>query len=196
MLALGVLIAVLIIWKGLPVMSVAIGMYLPFYLSATIFIGGLLNHFVIRTVHLRIDGTLSGEPSNEANDASTEASKKGLLLSAGMIAGEALMGVIVAAFIVLSLMIKPIRQPDGWFCKESYIDANGHSQCSDRIMDVLPPGLTFMFFLWFFLVFIWLATRGMPKSKNGRGNLIIDWIAVAIDGVRRFTQSIIPPTRR
>jgi putative OPT family oligopeptide transporter len=196
MLALGVLIAVLIIWKGLPVMSVAIGMYLPFYLSATIFIGGLLNHFVIRTVHLRIDGTLSGVPSGDAKDASSEASKKGLLLSAGMIAGEALMGVVVAAFIVLSLMIKPIRQPDGWFCKETYTDANGYSQCSDRIMDVLPPGLTFLFFLWFFLVFVWLATRGMPKSKNGRGNLIIDWIAVSIDGIRRFTKSIMPPTRR
>ena len=197
MLALGVAIAVLIIWKGLPVMSVAIGMYLPVYLSATIFIGGLLSHFILRTVHLRVDGTLSGEPSEEAAEASTNVSKKGLLISAGMIAGEALMGVVVAAFIVLSLLFKPIRSPDTWFCSESHIDKiTGHSVCDERIIGILPNWLAVMFFGWFFIVFVYLATRGMPRSKNGGGNIIIDWVAVAFDGVRRFISAIKPPSMR
>jgi putative OPT family oligopeptide transporter len=172
MLALGVMIAVLIIWKGLPVMSVAIGMYLPFYLSATIFAGGLLSYFVLRTVHLRVDGTLSGTPTEEADAAASKISSKGLLLSAGMIAGEALMGVIVAVFIMADL------PANGWF----------------GFLKQLGPMLSLAFFLWFVIVFTWLATRGMPESKHGRGNIITDWIAVAFDGVRRFVSSIKPPT--
>ena len=197
MLALGVLIAVVIIWKGLPVMSVAIGMYLPFYLSATIFTGGLLSHFVLRTVHLRIDGSLSGEPTEEAVTAGTEVSKRGLLLSAGMIAGEALMGVVVAMFIVMANLIKPIRPPAEWFCSESYVDTGtGHSMCDERFIGTLPTWLSLLFFTWFFLVFTYLATRGMPKSKNGRGNILIDWIAIAIDGIRRFINALKPPSIR
>ncbi|CAI8286233.1 MAG: Uncharacterised protein [Marine Group II euryarchaeote MED-G33] len=197
MLGLGVLIAVVIIWKGLPVMSVAIGMYLPFYLSATIFTGGLLSHFVLRTVHLRVDGSLSGEPTEEAVEAGTEVSKRGLLLSAGMIAGEALMGVVVAIFIVLANLIKPIRPPAEWFCSDSYVDAgSGHSMCDERVIGTLPTWLSLLFFIWFFLVFTYLATRGMPKSQNGRGNILVDWIAILIDGIRRFVNSLKPPSMR
>ena len=197
MLGLGVLIAVIIIWKGLPVMSVAIGMYLPFYLSATIFTGGLLSHFVLRTVHLRVDGSLSGEPTEEAVEAGTEVSKRGLLLSAGMIAGEALMGVVVAIFIVLANLIKPIRPPAEWFCSDSYVDSgSGHSMCDERVIGTLPTWLSLLFFIWFFLVFTYLATRGMPKSQNGRGNILVDWIAIFIDGVRRFVNSLKPPSMR
>ena len=196
MLALGVLIAVLIIWKGLPVMSVAIGMYLPFYLSATIFIGGILSHFIHRTVHLRVDGTLSGDPSESAVEESTQVAKKGLLISAGMIAGEALMGVIVAAFIVISLLIGWFPKPSDWLCWDFISDENGHAICDDRILGILPDWLAVLFFGWFFLVFIYLATRGLPKSQNGGGNLLIDWVAVAIDGVRRFIRAVQPPSPR
>ncbi|MDE0708194.1 MAG: oligopeptide transporter, OPT family [Candidatus Poseidoniales archaeon] len=197
MLGLGVLVAILIIWKGLPVMSVAIGMYLPFYLSATIFIGGLLSHFVLRTTHLRVDGSLSGDPTDEALEAGTEVAKRGLLLSAGMIAGEALMGVVVAMFIVIANLVKPIRVPAEWFCSESYVDSvTGHSMCDERVIGTLPTWLSLLFFIWFFLVFTYLATRGMPRSKNGRGNLLIDWIAIAVDGIRKFINSLKPPSMR
>ena len=171
MLALGALIAVLIIWKGLPVMSVAIGMYLPFYLSATIFLGGLLSHFVIRAAHLRIDGTLSGEPSEDAKEAGSKISSRGLLLSAGMIAGEAIMGVLIAL-----LIISGISPGGAW-----------------GLLEMLGPILSIGFFGWFFLVFTWLATRTMPESPSGKGNLVLDWIAVAIDGIRRFISSLKPP---
>ena len=62
------------------------------------------------------------------------------------------------------------------------------------MIGTLPDWLALLFFCWFLLVFIWLATRGMPKSKNGRGNMVIDWIAVALDAIRRFIARIKPPT--
>ena len=197
MLGLGVIVAILIIWKGLPVMSVAIGMYLPFYLSASIFVGGLLSYFVHRTVHLRIDGTLTGEASTEANDQAEIVAKRGLLLSAGMIAGEALLGVVVAVFIVVANLITWFRPPAEWFCRESYVDpTSGHSICSERVIGTLPTWMSVLFFLWFFLVFTYLATRSLPKSKHGRGNLVIDWIAIVFDGLRRFVSVLKPPPPR
>ena len=146
---------------------------------------------------MRVDGTLIGEPTKEASEQATNVSKRGLLLSAGMIAGEALMGVVVAMFIVLANLVKPFRAPAEWFCRDSYADLEtGHSICSERVIGTLPTWLSILFFLWFFIVFTYLATRSMPKSKNGRGNLLIDWIAIFIDGIRRFISALKPPSSR
>ena len=168
MLGLGAIIAVIIIWKKLPVMSVAIGMYLPFYLSSTIFLGGLLNHFVLRSTHLRIDGDLGGEPSGEAIRESDQVTSRGLLLAAGMIAGEALMGVAIALFIIAGI------PPSDWI----------------PFMGTLGPFWSLLFFAWFFGVFTWLATRSMPRSAERLDNLLLDWIAVAIDGCRRMVNAL------
>ena len=92
----------------LPVMPVAIGLYLPQGLSVTIFIGSLI-HLVDRCSR-RHGGALATE-SGVANDnrvrevgarrrAGTEAR---LLLAAGMIAGEALMGVLIGALVASGL---------------------------------------------------------------------------------------------
>ena len=61
-----------------PVLAVAVGIYLPITLTVPIFIGGMINHF----------GKAAG-----GSDASE---KKGLLMSSGFITGEALMGILVA----------------------------------------------------------------------------------------------------
>jgi len=181
MLGLGVVVAVLIIgsrWylgksgPTLPIMSIAIGMYLPFYLSATIFLGGVLNHLVTRTAHLRVDGTLAGQPSEIAIKSGKELVSRGTLLSAGLIAGEALMGVIVAAFIVLA-SFSPFPRPDDWL----------------PFLGTLGPILSTMFFLWFFGVFTWLVTRNLPPSKRPF-SLLFNWGAVIIDGARRIINKI------
>ena len=172
MLALGALIAVIIIWRGLPVMSVAIGMYLPIYLSATIFLGGILNHLVVRSAHYRIDGTLAGVPSEKANKAGEQIASRGLLLSAGMIAGEALMGVLVAVFIIAW------KPPWDWF----------------PFMGTLGPALSVAFFLWFFGVFTWLATRQLPRG-GGPFSLLVDWGRVVVDGGRRLVKAASAPPK-
>jgi putative OPT family oligopeptide transporter len=184
MIGLGVLVAAIIIgsrWylgksgPTLPIMSIAIGMYLPFYLSATIFLGGVLNHLVTRTAHLRVDGSLAGQPSEKAVKSGKELVSRGTLLSAGLIAGEALMGVVVAAFIVLS-SFSPIPRPDDWL----------------PFLGTLGPILSTMFFLWFFGVFTWLVTRNLPPSKRPF-SLLFNWGAVIIDGTRRIINKVRVP---
>lgn len=181
MIGLGVVVAAIIIgsrWylgksgPTLPIMSIAIGMYLPFYLSATIFLGGVLNHLVTRTAHLRVDGTLAGQPSEKAIKSGKELVSRGTLLSAGLIAGEALMGVVVAAFIVLS-SFSPIPRPDDWL----------------PFLGTLGPILSTMFFLWFFGVFTWLVTRNLPPSKRPF-SLLFNWGAVIIDSTRRIINKV------
>ena len=66
----------------LHLMPVAVGMYLPFGLSTPILIGGLLAHFI-----------LAADNSGKDSDSVLQ---KGVLLSSGLIAGESLMGIILA----------------------------------------------------------------------------------------------------
>ena len=66
----------------LHLMPIAVGMYLPFGLSTPILVGGLLAHFI-----------LSKDDSNQAPD---NVLQKGVLLSSGLIAGESLMGILLA----------------------------------------------------------------------------------------------------
>ncbi|MBR1741597.1 MAG: OPT/YSL family transporter, partial [Lachnospiraceae bacterium] len=80
----GVGIAVVIEILRLPVLPVAIGLYLPIYLSAPIFIGGLLRHFFEKGKKFE-----NGKDRKETID-------RGVLYSSGMIAGEGLVGVFIA----------------------------------------------------------------------------------------------------
>ena len=75
-----------------PVLAVAVGIYLPLELMTPIFLGGLLHHLVDR--HLKRRG---------ADAAALERHhRKGLLFAAGLITGEALMGIAIAIPIVSS----------------------------------------------------------------------------------------------
>jgi putative OPT family oligopeptide transporter len=76
-------------WRA-PVLAVAVGIYLPLELSVPILAGGLIAHFAARR--------------NAAADAETGATRQrnGLLFAAGLITGEALIGIFMAVPIVLS----------------------------------------------------------------------------------------------
>jgi putative OPT family oligopeptide transporter len=103
MIAIGVGIGVLVIaldeWlkaRGskfrVPVLAAAIGIYLPLELMVPIFIGGLLSYFVERKKGLHAD-------DEEGRD---RIHRPGTLFSAGLITGEALMGIAIAIPIVVS----------------------------------------------------------------------------------------------
>ena len=85
---IGVFVAIVIEILGVPVMPVAVGMYLPFSLSAGIMCGGIIRWFVEKR-------TKKNEKFNK------EAVERGTLYTSGLIAGEGLMGILLAVFAVL-----------------------------------------------------------------------------------------------
>ena len=160
MVLLGAVIAVILIRLAMPVMSVAIGIYLPLYLSVPIMAGGIISHILLSSARLRIDGTLEGEASEEARFAIKEVQDKGVLIGAGFIAGESLMGVLLAIFIVAN------EDPSLWF--------GG--------IGTLSYTFSLLFFAWFVAVFIMLSARALP----GRGNLGEDLLYIAADAAKKL----------
>jgi len=67
-----------------PVLAAAIGIYLPLETMVPIFLGGLLNYLVTRTF---------GKGLSE--DEVEKRNRKGMLFAAGLITGEALMGILI-----------------------------------------------------------------------------------------------------
>ena len=109
MVAIGAAIAVVIIAidvqlknRGssfrMPVLAVAVGLYLPLELDTSIFVGGLIAWAVERYMQRRS----SESGARVAITAKDRAEKAGLLLASGLITGEALMGIAIAIGIVAS----------------------------------------------------------------------------------------------
>jgi putative OPT family oligopeptide transporter len=88
---IGVFIAIVVEILGISVLPVAIGLYLPLELSSTIMIGGIIRWFV--------DKKRKDKEKNE--DASS-----GILFCSGMIAGEGLIGILLAILAVVNVADK------------------------------------------------------------------------------------------
>ncbi len=79
-------------------MPLAVGIYLPITLAVPMFMGGLLRYVLDRS-----------KPESEVSDADN-----GVLFSSGLIAGESLMGVILAVFIYLKFNMGWNFLSSGW----------------------------------------------------------------------------------
>lgn len=79
---MGVFIAIAVEILGIPVLPVAIGLYLPLELTAAIMIGGLVRYFAERRGNV---------------------SAKGVLFCSGLIAGEGLAGILLALLAVIGV---------------------------------------------------------------------------------------------
>ena len=106
MFGIGVALAVVLIWRKFPVMAVAIGIYLPFTLTTPIFLGGLLGLISERWISIKTrlydSFGKTKEETNKLVAANKEATfNSGLLFAAGLVAGEAVLGVIVALIIIV-----------------------------------------------------------------------------------------------
>ncbi|KRG83479.1 peptide transporter [Stenotrophomonas daejeonensis] len=88
-----------------PVLAAAIGIYLPLELMVPIFLGGLLAHLVERFHKLK--------PDDE--DGRDRVHRPGVLFAAGLITGEALMGIAIAIPIVASGRGDVLAVPLGGF---------------------------------------------------------------------------------
>lgn len=88
---IGVFIAVVIEIFGIPVLPVAIGLYLPLKLSVPIMAGGLVRYVVSRR-------TVNTDVDSEAGS--------GILFCSGLIAGEGLVGILLAVLAVVDISDK------------------------------------------------------------------------------------------
>ncbi|MEZ4373801.1 MAG: oligopeptide transporter, OPT family [Polyangiaceae bacterium] len=84
-----------------PVLAVAVGIYLPFELSVPILAGGLVAHFAERAHKQRVARATEAERPQLEAQAET-AGRHGLLFGAGLITGEALVGIGMAVPIVVT----------------------------------------------------------------------------------------------
>ena len=105
---IGALIAVVVELIGIPVLPFAIGIYLPVHLNACIMIGGL--------VRLVFDKMKWEE--NKKKDITND----GILFCSGMIAGEGLVGILLALLAVFGL--------------DSYIDLSGKFGLPSFVFDI------------------------------------------------------------
>lgn len=86
----GVFIAIAVEIVGIPVLPFAIGLYLPIHLSTPIMVGGL--------VRLWVD-----KRKFQSEERRAEVINDGILFSSGMIAGEGLVGILLAIFAVFGI---------------------------------------------------------------------------------------------
>jgi len=114
----GMILAFVLILIDIPILPVAIGIYLPFTLATPIFAGGIIRHITNRRI-TKAYGSDDGEEATEWELAIKQTDVKpkerivrtGLLFTAGLIAGEALTGVIVAFIIIAGLNITMFEVP-------------------------------------------------------------------------------------
>ncbi|OQX95775.1 oligopeptide transporter, OPT family [candidate division KSB1 bacterium 4572_119] len=86
LVAIGAAFAILIMFFKVPPLPFAVGMYLPLYTMTPVFIGGMIRHYVEKKYK---------------TDSDEKGKDQGILLGSGFIAGEGLMGVVIAVIAVI-----------------------------------------------------------------------------------------------
>ena len=88
LVGVGAAISIVVALLRIPPLAFAVGVYLPLYSMTPLFLGGLLRH------------TVDKKYGSDKDDAS-KGKDQGILLSSGLIAGEGLMGVVIAVIAVI-----------------------------------------------------------------------------------------------
>lgn len=89
---IGAVIAIFCALAGLPILAVALGIYLPITLNTALFAGGIIRELVEKKYK-----------DNEAEKS--DAVEKGILLSSGLVAGDAITGIVIGVFAALNISI-------------------------------------------------------------------------------------------
>lgn len=126
---MGAFIAIAFEVIGISALPVAIGLYLPLELSSTIMIGGMVRMFV--------DKKNAKAHKEENADASS-----GILFCSGMIAGEGLVGILLAVFAVAGI--------------DSYLNI------ADKFTTGQVGGLITIVLM---VVFVWMYATGKKETK-------------------------------
>ncbi|UCH89446.1 MAG: oligopeptide transporter, OPT family [Thermoplasmata archaeon] len=185
MLLLGVLIAFILIYLKKPVMAIAIGIYLPLALTVPIMIGGLIkmavDGFVSRKVHrygaspanmemIEMDSEgkkvdVKPEEKQKVIDHLKEkVNSNGILFASGLVAGEAIMGVIIAVIVIARIDLTFFGMPAAW------------------------PGLLVFMYLGFLIMYMLLREFVDDMSTGEVKEVVKDEAKMGIKGFFDFLQ--------
>lgn len=89
---IGAAVAVFCAIAKLPILAVALGLYLPITLSTAIFIGGIVR----KLVEMKF---------KDNEEEKSEATEKGILLASGLVAGDAIVGIFIGIMAALNIAI-------------------------------------------------------------------------------------------
>ena len=90
----GLIAGIVMYWLGIPAMMIGLGVYLPFYMSLTAFLGSCVKlAYDKRAAHRDAEAGLSDE-EKAAKDAAFQ--EQGLVVASGLLGGESIVGVILA----------------------------------------------------------------------------------------------------
>ncbi len=135
LIIIGALIAVVVEIVGIPVLPFAIGIYLPVHLNACIMIGGL--------VRLCFD-----KMKNE--DKKSKATNDGILFCSGMIAGEGLVGIVLAVLAIFGV--------------DKFINISGVLKLPSGVSQILS---LVVFALIILSLLMFSVLKKEKKAKNG-----------------------------
>ncbi|MFZ5515140.1 MAG: OPT family oligopeptide transporter [Candidatus Zhuqueibacterota bacterium] len=86
LVGIGAIFSIIVLFFKIPPLPFAVGMYLPLYTMTPVFIGALIRYLVDKNYNV---------------DAQSKVKDQGVLLGSGFIAGEGLMGVVIAVIAVV-----------------------------------------------------------------------------------------------
>ncbi len=96
--AIGIAAGMALQWAGLPAMMIGLGVYLPFYMSFTAFLGAMAKA-TFDAVQKRRQAGLS---SDQRAQRQADAQETGLVVASGVLGGESIVGVILATLAVFA----------------------------------------------------------------------------------------------
>ena len=135
LIIIGALIAVVVEIVGIPVLPFAIGIYLPVHLNACIMIGGL--------VRLCFDKMKNEEKKSKATN-------DGILFCSGMIAGEGLIGIVLAVLAIFGV--------------DKFINISGVLKLPSGVSQILS---LVVFALIILSLLMFSVLKKEKKAKNG-----------------------------
>ncbi len=134
LVTIGAVFGVMCELMGIPILAFALGLYLPIHLSSGILVGGIIRKLVDRKYK---DNEVLLKTQTE----------KGILVSSGLVAGDALMGIVIAAFAGLNINI-----------------AVGKSLAPNITQNPITASVAF-FLLAMWIYFFTTRTKGIENSR-------------------------------
>ena len=128
-------------------MLIAVGMYLPFTTTFAIFVGGIFKYATEKLGAKDIEKETDNEKKDEKRSM---LESMGLLISSGLVAGEALVGIILAILVVSSINLNEIL---------GNVDAAGEAKAGFAILGLL-------IFIILAFVMIYFPLKSIRKEKK------------------------------